>query len=79
MNTFREIREQLGQTQSELAKSLGQSQGNISNYEHGQMVPPDVAGRLIEHAKAHGHRIDFNEVYKEIIPPQRKANKKKPH
>ena len=63
MRPFRAIRERLGLTQTQIATELGCSQGNVSFYERGQMVPPDVAGRLIELARRRGHAITFDDVY----------------
>lgn len=39
------------------------TQGNVSFYERGQTLPPDVGRRLIEVSKARGLDIDFNHVY----------------
>lgn len=42
---------------------MGMTQGNVSFYERGQTLPPDVGRRLIHIAKARGLVIDFNHVY----------------
>lgn len=68
MRPIRAIRERLGLTQAQLAAALGCTQGNVSFYERGQMVPPDVAGRLIALASAQGHAITFNDVYADHQP-----------
>lgn len=58
------IRKRLGITQSALAAGIGVTQGNVSHYERGQTVPPDVAARLIEFASSAGLRLTFDDVYK---------------
>lgn len=63
MNPILHIRSRLGVTQSAVAAGIGVSQGNVSNYEHGQTMPPEVATRLIAYAKTLGHEITFNDVY----------------
>lgn len=63
MRPFRAIRERLKLTQIQLATELGCTQGNVSFYERGQMVPPNVAGRLIEVARKRGQCITFDDVY----------------
>lgn len=60
---FQQIREMLGVTQAEVAGALGVTQGNISHYENGQTVPPDIARLLIDFAKSRGCDITFNHVY----------------
>lgn len=63
MNTFMAIRKRLNVTQAEIAAPLGVTQSNVSFYEKGQTVPPAVAGRLIEFAKAKGLTLTFDEIY----------------
>lgn len=63
MSNIKAIRTRLGVTQTELAKGLGCTQGNVGHYERGQGVPPDVARRLIDFAATLGHAISFNDVY----------------
>ncbi len=63
MNSISHIRARLGVTQSAMALGIGVSQGNVSNYEHGQTVPPTVAKRLIDYAQSLGHAITHNDVY----------------
>lgn len=53
----------LGATQQELADGLGMTQGNVSNYERGQTVPPDVAARLVAYAKARGVELSLDHIY----------------
>jgi putative transcriptional regulator len=68
MNSIQTIRARLGVTQAAMAAGIGVTQGNVSNYERGQRMPPDVAGRLIEYAKSIGHEITYDDVYR--APPQ---------
>lgn len=46
-----------------MADGLRVTQGNVSNYEKGQTVPPDVAKLLIAYAASLGVSITFNDVY----------------
>lgn len=55
-----------------MAAALGKSQGNVSFYESGQTIPPDVAKVLIEVAAKHGVTITYNDVYG-AKPSRRKA------
>lgn len=72
MNAFRPIRSRLGVTQAELADVLGVSQGNISFYERGQTVPPEIAGKLIAFAAERGLPIGYDHVYgaADLPPPE---------
>lgn len=63
MNPIANIRARLGVTQAAMADALGVTQGNVSNYERGQTIPPDVARLLIEYANSLGTRITFNDIY----------------
>lgn len=63
MNPIRRIRARLDLTQSSLADLLGVTQGNVSLYERGQTVPPEVAKRLIKAAHDLGHPITYEDVY----------------
>lgn len=72
MNPIYDIRARLGVTQAAMAQGIGVTQGNVSNYERGQTMPPDVAGRLIAYAKTLGHTITHNDVY---APPPIKAKR----
>lgn len=65
MNPISSIRARLGVTQAAMAEGIGVSQGNVSNYEHGQTMPPDVSKRLICFAADHGVQITFNDIYGE--------------
>jgi putative transcriptional regulator len=63
MADIKSIRAHLAVTQQALADAIGCTQGNVSNYEKGQTIPPDVAGRLIEFAKTKGAEITYDHVY----------------
>lgn len=63
MNPISSIRARLGVTQAAMAEGLGVSQGNVSNYERGQTMPPEVAKRLIVFAAERGTQISFNDIY----------------
>lgn len=63
MNSIQHIRARLGVTQAAMAAGIGVTQGNVSNYERGQRMPPDVAGRLIEYAKSLNHAISYDDIY----------------
>jgi len=61
---IRSIRERLGMSQADLAKILGRTQGNIGHYEiREQVMPPQVAQRLIFEAAVRGHRITYDDIY----------------
>ena len=66
MTAIKHIRERLGVTQAALAQGIGVTQGNVSHYEHGQPVPPKVASRLIEFARAAGVDLTFDDIYQAI-------------
>lgn len=70
MNPISSIRARLGVTQSAMAEALGVTQGNVSNYERGQTVPPDVARLLIVYAASLGVHITFNDVYSTSEPSE---------
>lgn len=63
MNNVKSIRKVLNVTQQELADGVQMTQGNISNYERGQTVPPDVAGRIIAFASGRGVDLTFDHIY----------------
>ena len=63
MSNIKAIRTRLGVTQTELAKGIGCTQGNVVHYERGQGMPPDMARRLIDYAHSLGHVLTFNEIY----------------
>lgn len=63
MNQISNIRGRLGVTQAAMADALGVTQGNVSNYERGQTMPPDVAERLIVYAKTLKLSLSYDDVY----------------
>lgn len=67
MNNIKVIRERLGLTQTELAKGMGCTQGNVGHYERGQTVPPDAAKRLIGFAESLGTTLSFDDIYGAVI------------
>ena len=66
MNTILSVRKRLEVTQAGLAEALGVSQGNVSHYERGQTIPPDIASRLIAFAKTRGLSLSFDDIYRPI-------------
>jgi putative transcriptional regulator len=79
MNSIKSLRARLGVTQEALAAGIGVTQGNVSNYERGQQVPPDVARRLITYAHGLGHGVTFDDIYGPLpeLPRRRQADKSK--
>ena len=70
MNRILAIRKRLGLSQTELARAIGCSQGNVGHYEvRGQTVPPEVARRLIDVAGSRGLRLSFDHIYGELALP----------
>lgn len=65
MNSISQIRSRLGVTQTALASALGVTQGNVSNYEHGQNMPPDIAKRLVKFAAKKKVRVTLDEIYRD--------------
>lgn len=69
MSRFLEIRTLLDLTQLEMAEVLGCGQSNVSFLDRGQRVMPDVAGKLVEAARALGIALTFEHVYgREDLP-----------
>jgi putative transcriptional regulator len=75
MNSIHIIRARLGVTQAAMAAGIGVTQGNVSNYERGQRMPPHVAGRLISYAKSLNHTITYDDIYG-LAKPRRRAKTK---
>ncbi|MDC8756237.1 helix-turn-helix domain-containing protein [Janthinobacterium fluminis] len=69
MNPIARIRAQLGVTQSAMAEALNVTQGNISHYERGQGIPPEMAKRLIAYALTMGQVVTFEQIYGLVQPP----------
>lgn len=63
MNLIKSLRTRLGVTQDVMATAIGVTQGNVSNYERGQSMPPDVAKRLIVYAATLGHAVTYEDIY----------------
>ena len=63
MNLIKALRTRLGVTQDVLAANIGVTQGNVSNYERGQSMPPEVAKRLIMYAATLGHAVTYDDIY----------------
>lgn len=66
MKPIYQIRSKLGLSQAALARGIGVTQGNVSHYEKGQTIPPDVAARLIDFAGACGVALTFDDVYRPV-------------
>lgn len=73
MNPISRIRARLGVSQAALAAVLNVTQSNVSNYEHGQEMPPKVARRLIAYANGVGHAVTFEDIYGSVATPLRRA------
>lgn len=74
MSTVKIIRTHLHLTQSALAEKLGCSQGNVWQYERQdkpQTIPPEMAKRLIDVAKAEaGMDLTLDQIYGRVpLPP----------
>jgi putative transcriptional regulator len=63
MRPIQIIRSRLGVSQAELADAIERQQSNVSNYERGQTIPPDVARALIAFARTRGLVLTFDHVY----------------
>lgn len=69
-NGIKRIRLCLGMTQQAFADMLECSQGNIGHYElRDQMVPPDVARKLIAEAAKRGSRVTYEDIYGVVNEP----------
>jgi len=63
-NGIKKIRLEMGMTQQAFADMLECSQGNVGHYElRDQMVPPEVARKLIAEAARRGSRITYEDIY----------------
>jgi len=69
MNAILAIRTRLEMTQAAFGQGIGVSQGNVSFYEKGQTVPPDVARRVIDLAATRGLALSFDHIYGEQSLP----------
>lgn len=63
MSSMRSIRVLLRVSQAELGDALGVTQSNVSFYEKGQSVRPEIAERLIAFARKRGVNLSYDQVY----------------
>jgi putative transcriptional regulator len=69
-NGIKRIRLCMGLTQQQFADMLGCSQGNIGHYEtRDQIVPPDMAKKLITEAAKRGSRVTYEDIYGAVTEP----------
>jgi transcriptional regulator with XRE-family HTH domain len=60
----------MGLTQQQFADMLGCSQGNVGHYElRDQMVPPEMARKLIAEAAKRGSRVTYEDIYGAVDEP----------
>ena len=81
-NGIKKIRTQLGMTQQVFADMMECTQGNVGHYElRAQMVPPEVARKLIAEAAKRGSRVTYEDIYgvvdEPVIKIKEKGNKEK--
>jgi len=72
MHRFRAIRQWLNVSQTDCAKALGCGQSNISYYDRGQQIPPNVARKLIEYAASLGVTLTYDLIYGDAPLPVRR-------
>jgi putative transcriptional regulator len=69
-NGIKRIRLCMGLTQQQFADMLECSQGNIGHYElRDQMVPPEMARKLIAEAAKRGSRVTYEDIYGVVTEP----------
>jgi len=69
-NGIKRIRLCLGMTQQAFADMLGCTQGNVGHYElREQMVPPEMARKLIAEAAKRGSRVTYEDIYGLVDEP----------
>ena len=69
-NGIKRIRLCLGLTQQAFADMLGCSQGNVGHYElREQMVPPEMARKLIAEAAKRGSVVTYEDIYGAVDEP----------
>jgi putative transcriptional regulator len=69
-NGIKRIRLCMGMTQQAFADMLECSQGNIGHYEtRDQMVPPEVARKLIAEAAKRGSVVTYEDIYGVVTEP----------
>jgi len=75
MSALKAIRGLLRVTQAELGEALGVTQGNVSFYERGQTIPPDIAGRVLDFARSRGLHITYDHLYGGAALPDSSAER----
>jgi putative transcriptional regulator len=74
-NGIKRIRLCLGLTQQAFADMLGCSQGNVGHYElREQMVPPEMARKLIAEAAKRGSVVTYEDIYGTVNEPVAKIS-----
>ena len=74
-NGIKRIRLCLGLTQQAFADMLGCSQGNVGHYElREQMVPPEMARKLIAEAAKRGSVVTYEDIYGVVDEPVAKIS-----
>jgi putative transcriptional regulator len=69
-NGIKRIRLCMGLTQQQFADMLGCSQGNVGHYElRDQMVPPEMARKLIAEAAKRGSVVTYEDIYGTVDEP----------
>lgn len=69
-NGIKKIRLYLGMTQQAFADMMECTQGNVGHYElREQMVPPEVARKLIAEAAKRGSRVTYEDIYGVVDEP----------
>jgi putative transcriptional regulator len=69
-NGIKRIRLCMGLTQQQFADMLECSQGNIGHYElRDQMVPPEMARKLIAEAAKRGSVVTYEDIYGTVDEP----------
>jgi putative transcriptional regulator len=69
-NGIKRIRLCLGLTQQQFADMLGCTQGNVGHYElRDQMVPPEMARKLIAEAAKRGSVVSYEDIYGAVDEP----------
>lgn len=67
MNYFKQAREQIGASQSEMAKALGVHSQNISNWERGKaQMPPKFLNKMRKYLTSKEYQ-SFLENYKQTL------------
>lgn len=70
MHSLKHIRKRLGITQQAMAEGIGCTQANVGHYEHGQMLPPPMACKVIDFARTRGLYLTFDHIYGHAALPE---------